>query len=169
MMIEIRKVSRRAEDYPSGEEFDKAYEASVVRSYDDFLEDGHSWVWCLVGNIVKEHEYGEEHEIRRGTKAFPPGAKVCITYGHSGVVPHMLRVIGVPRHSRSHIEKLVREDRIGNLRMQKVYSPALLKRMCSSEYCWWGDLDDDRDEIIRYIVRRDPEAGARMKEKYGTL
>lgn len=24
------------------------------------------WRWCLVGNIIDEHEYGEDHEIRHG-------------------------------------------------------------------------------------------------------
>ncbi len=30
--------------------------------------DEQEWRWCLVGNIVGEHEYGEDHELRCGTK-----------------------------------------------------------------------------------------------------
>ncbi|PTB97028.1 hypothetical protein C9994_04685 [Marivirga lumbricoides] len=33
-------------------------------------------IWCLVGNIINEHYYGEEKEIRRRTKHLRPGAKV---------------------------------------------------------------------------------------------
>lgn len=36
------------------------------------------WQWCLVGNIVGEHEHGEAHELRYGTKQFRPGAKVFV-------------------------------------------------------------------------------------------
>ena len=33
------------------------------------------WQWCLVGNIVEKHEYGEEHIIKRGNKQFRPNSK----------------------------------------------------------------------------------------------
>ena len=47
---------------------------------DDIQEctNEHEWRWCLVGTIVETPEFGEEHEIRHGTKHFPPGAKVFI-------------------------------------------------------------------------------------------
>jgi hypothetical protein len=32
--------------------------------------------WCLVGNIVEEHRFGESKELRRGSKHFTPGTKV---------------------------------------------------------------------------------------------
>ena len=34
--------------------------------------------WCLVGNIVEAHKYGEEIEVRFGTKQFRSGAKVYL-------------------------------------------------------------------------------------------
>ncbi len=37
---------------------------------------GQEWRWCLVGNIAGAHEFGEEHEIRYGTKHFSAGTKV---------------------------------------------------------------------------------------------
>lgn len=36
------------------------------------------WVWALVCNAVEEHEFGEEHEIKRWTKHFFPGAKTYV-------------------------------------------------------------------------------------------
>ena len=43
------------------------------------------WVWGLIGNIVEEHEYGEAHEIRRGTKQFRAGTKVFLSCSHWGM------------------------------------------------------------------------------------
>ena len=40
------------------------YWLSVMK--DEKLE----WCWALVGNIVDKHEYGENHEIRYGTRKF---------------------------------------------------------------------------------------------------
>ena len=31
------------------------------------------WRWCLVGNIVEEHEYGEEHIKKKGQQAVSSG------------------------------------------------------------------------------------------------
>ena len=40
------------------------------------------WRWCLVGNIVQTHEYGENHETRIGTKHFSQGTKVYCMPGN---------------------------------------------------------------------------------------
>ena len=37
--------------------------------------DEQEWQWCLVGNIVEEHEYGEDHVVKYGNKQFRPNAK----------------------------------------------------------------------------------------------
>lgn len=43
------------------------------------------WQWCLVGNIVGEHEHGEAHEFKCGTKQFRPGAKVFVNLVYGGM------------------------------------------------------------------------------------
>ena len=48
--------------------------------------------------------------------------------------------------------------------MKKVYSPAVLKRMCLSKYRWWGDTDKDREEIIEYLETRSPEEAQKQKQ-----
>ena len=58
-----------------------------------------NWQWCLVGNIVAEHEYGEDREIRWGNKQFRPGAKVFINLVYGGMGHERILVIGTPRHS----------------------------------------------------------------------
>ena len=59
-------------------EYEKEYEKTLIKSYEAFQAAGHEWCWCLVGNIKEQREYGEEHEIKKGTKAFSGGSKVHI-------------------------------------------------------------------------------------------
>ena len=47
-------------------------------------ENEKKWVWCLVGNIVENHEYGESKERIIGTKHFRLGAKVYMATGKLG-------------------------------------------------------------------------------------
>lgn len=161
-MIELIKISHRAEDYSSYEEFIEKYRTTLAESYEDYIEQGHSW--CLVGNIVQEHEYGEEHEIKYGTKQFSRGTKVFVGpipfagYGNEKSV-----VIGLPRYGNKYIEVITRSKYIENYRMKKVYKPAILKRMCSSQYRWWGDSEEDRGEIIEYLKCVSPEEAKRQK------
>ena len=44
------------------------------------------WKWCLVGNIVQERDYGEQHEIKSGTKHFSPGTKVLSCFERNKIV-----------------------------------------------------------------------------------
>ncbi len=36
---------------------------------------------------------------------------------------------------------------IENFKVKKVYDPAVLKMMDVSKYRWWGDTDEDREQI----------------------
>ena len=73
-------------------------------------------------------------------------------------------VIGLSRYKKKYIEVITRSAYIENLRMKKIYSPVILKRMCTSQYRWWGDTDADRDSIIEYLENRNPEEAQRQKE-----
>ena len=90
--------------------------------------------WCLVGNIVQSHTYGEEHEMRVGSKQFAPGAKVYIAPANWGDGYEDVIVIGCPRRCRHYIEIIMRSDLIENVRLKKVYAPFLLKMMDKSQY-----------------------------------
>ena len=162
-MIEVTEISHMAEDYSSLEEFYEKYQSTTVESYNDFIAQGHSWCWCLVGNIVQEHEFGEEREIKYGTKQFSRGTKVFLAPAQWGDGYENIVVIGLPRYGNRYIEVITRSDYIENYRMQKVYKPAVLKRMCSSQYRWWGDTEKDRKEIIGYLETRSPEEAKRQK------
>lgn len=155
-MIEIEKISKNAADYRSFEEFDERYRTAVAESYEEYVRRGHSWCWCLVGNIVEEHAFGEAREIKYGTKQFSPGAKVFIAPAQWGDGYEKVVVIGLPRHGRGYIEVITQSKYIEHVRLKKVYQPAVIKRMCSSRYLWWGDTEEDRKRIAKYLESAAP-------------
>ncbi|MCI8533585.1 MAG: hypothetical protein HFI18_13865 [Lachnospiraceae bacterium] len=68
-MIEIIEISKKATDCDSFEAFCEKYK-TAAEFYEQYIEHGHTRCRGLVGNIVQEHEYGEECEIKYGTKHF---------------------------------------------------------------------------------------------------
>ncbi len=146
--------------FHSSEEIDayfKEVELLKIKTYDEYINKGHEWCWSLVGNIVKEHEFGEEKVIKPGTKHFSAGTKVYLAPASWGDGYERIRVIGIGRGNRKYIEIVMQSKYIENFRMQKVYKPAIVKRMLNSENCWWGDSDDARKEIIKYLKFLSPE------------
>lgn len=115
------------------------------------IDTGKEWQWCLVANIVKEHEYGEEHIIRYGNKQFRPNAKVYINLIYGGMGHERILVIGMPRHSSKYIEIVIARKYVHHFRVQKVFKPAVLKRMKKSEWDWWGSTDEAYDKIVRCL------------------
>lgn len=109
------------------------------------------WRWCLVGNIVKNHEYGETKEVLIGTKHFQPGAKVYMAPPNWGDGYENIVVIGCPRRSKRYIEVITHSEYIENYRLTKVFEPFILNMMDSSDYRWWDDSDADKDNIIHMI------------------
>ena len=116
-----------------------AFEKVEFLMFDDSNEK--TWVWCLVGNIVESHEYGEDKVLLTGTKQFRPGAKVYMAPSNWGDGYENIVVIGCPRHSRHYIEIITRSVYVENYRIQKVYTPFLLKMMENSEFLWWDDSE----------------------------
>ena len=123
------------------------------------------WQWCLVGNIVDAHDYGEEHETRYGNKQFRPNAKVYINLVYGGMGHEKIVVIGTPRHSRRYVEIVIRSKHVKNFRMQKVYKPAVLKRMEESEWDWWGSSNAARDRLIKVLAWWNPEEAEKEKRR----
>lgn len=67
------------------EAHEKATADAAVITAEEEISANQEWQWCLVGNIVGEHEHGENHELRSGTKQFRPGAKVFINLVYGGM------------------------------------------------------------------------------------
>ena len=165
---ETTMLSRKAEDYESMEAYFKKYKETTINSFEQFLKHGFTWCWSLVGNIVQEHDFGEEHEIKPGTKQFSRGTKVFLAPCQWGDGYEKIVVIGLPRRGNKYIEVVTHSKYIENFRMQKVYKPDVLKVMCSSPYRWWGATEYWREKIIEYLETRNPEEAARQKALLGS-
>lgn len=101
---------------------------SKVNVKSDAIVEG-EFLWCIVGNIVDEHFYGENKEVKRGTKHFRPGAKVYCIPEFGGMGHESIRVIGKPRGNSAMINIVIPTKRIKNFRLQKVYSNSLFDRI----------------------------------------
>ena len=85
--------------------------------------------WCLVGNIVQEHEFGESKEIRRGSKHFTPGTKVYCLPPQWGDGYDKVVAVGIARGSRRWITVVMSSDLITNWRAQVIYEPTVRRRL----------------------------------------
>lgn len=106
------------------------------------------WRWCLVGNIVQEHKFGENGEILLGTKHFAPGAKVYCAPAQWGDGYEHIVVIGSPRHGNRFIEIVIPFKYVEELRIQKVFNPSLLEMMQDSRHVWWRNGESDYERIM---------------------
>src|SRR5437762_2146406 len=85
--------------------------------------------WCLVGNVIEEHAFGEAKEIRRGSKHFTPGTKVYCLPSQWGDGYEKAVVVGLARGSRRWVTVVMPTDLITNWRAKVVYKPAVLRRI----------------------------------------
>ena len=109
------------------------------------------WQWCLVGNIVESHEYGEEHIIKYENKQFRPNAKVFINLVYGGMGHENILVIGTPRHSSKYTEITIARKYVHNFRVQKVFKPAVLDKMKRSDWDWWGNSEETYDRLTKCL------------------
>ena len=107
-------------------------------------------IWCLVGNAVDEHYYGEKREIRRGTKHFPPGAKLYCFPTKWGDGYENIIVIGRPRKTKRFITVVINSKLVTNWRIQRVYTPFIKAQMLENR--GWDDSDESK-EIIEKMLK----------------
>lgn len=109
------------------------------------------FVWCLVGNVVKEHPYGVEKETRTGSKHFQPGAKVYCFPPKWGDGYEKIKVCGVPRKSQRFITVIMNSKLVTNWRLQKVYKRYVVDTMII--YGGWDETDFSKKRIESMISR----------------
>ena len=109
------------------------------------------FIWCLVGNVVAQHEYSVDKEIRYGSKHFAPGAKVyCISPdGYDGYTK--IRVIGMHRSSKRRIYVIMPINLLTDLRLKKVYDPVLLDMIAGQPFRTWTYSLKDKELILALI------------------
>lgn len=89
-------------------------------------KNGVAYAECIVGNIIGNHYWGENKEIRSGTKQFGAGAKVYCVFMYGGIGQEQIRVLGKPRKCFRMVDVVIRAIYIKNFRVQKVYEPRVL-------------------------------------------
>ncbi len=100
--------------------------------------DEREFEWCIIGNIIDKHYWGEEKIIKRGTKHFRPGAKVYCIPEFAGMAHENIRVIGKPRKQNRLINIVIRTKLIKNFRVQKVFHPKIQFEI-GSHIFYWGN------------------------------
>lgn len=98
-------------------------------------------VWVAVANVVLEREFGEEHEIRNGTKHFRGGTKV---YLRCRANSENIEVVGRHRVSGRWITVIMRPQHLANGRAELLYSTAVLARL--ADYNWRFTSFDGSDQ-----------------------
>ena len=120
---------------------------SVIRNKES--PDKYQFIWSLVGNIVAKHEFGENHEIKKGTKHFPPGAKVFCIPEFGGMGHERITVVGIPRRSSKYIKVVIASTLVENWRVKKVFHPHVRKLLV--ENWWWIDDDESQKDVVKYV------------------
>lgn len=114
---------------------------------------GQEFRYCLVGNIVQE-AYDKNKEIRKGTRAFRAGTKVCVSRPFCGDGGENRYVIGMSRH-KSYVKLITAARHIENFRFQKIYKPAILKLMDEKERdTWYQNTEEDKtyiEDVAKYL------------------
>lgn len=85
--------------------------------------------YILVGNIIDKHYYGENKEIKSGTKHFRAGAKVYLLPEYGGNGHKDIPVYGLPRKSHKKIHIVIRGSMIKNVRVNKTFDPQLIEKI----------------------------------------
>jgi hypothetical protein len=88
-----------------------------------------SSLWCIVANVAGEQLYGENREIKRGTKHFSAGTKVYCFPPLWGDGYEKIKVIGRHRGSRRLVTMVLPAKRLTNWRVKLVYSPQIVALM----------------------------------------
>lgn len=107
------------------------------------------YIWCLVGNIIEERYFGEEKEIKKGTKKFTPNTKVYCFPAQWGDGYEEIKVIGRLRRRKSLGVIITSSKYITNWKIQKIYNPYIIKRM--KESGGWDDTEESK-EIIKNML-----------------
>ncbi|MGA9213063.1 hypothetical protein [Kaistella sp.] len=115
------------------------------------MENLNEFEWCLVGNIIDKHYFGEEKEIRSGNKQFRADAKIYIFPTYGGMRHENIVVIGLPRKKWKMIEVTIRSKFIKNVRLEKIHSPWLKEKISESYYYQnWKKENDPVKEMQKF-------------------
>jgi len=107
----------------------RAFEQEQSEREDDAISSAKNGVWCVIANVVEERPYGEDHEMRKGTKHFRSGAKVYCFPMMWGDGYENVRVVGRHRGSNRYVTMIIRSAWLTNWRAKVIYSPEVIRRL----------------------------------------
>lgn len=131
---------------------------STEGDYWDYIKTNKlpEWIWCLVGNVIDEHPFGEDHTVVHGTRHFSPETKVYCLPVQWGDGYEKIAVLGKHRGSRGLIRIVMSREVIHNFRCQKVFSPYVIKRMYTRSnhgmnFEGWGQSEAEHETILSLL------------------
>jgi hypothetical protein len=116
------------------------------------MDNVREFEYCLVENIVENHYFGENKEIKYGLKHFRNGAKMYIFPEFGGCGHENIRVIGFPRKKYRVIDIIIPSKLITNARVKKIYYPDLKERIIENFYYsrWKKEGDKELNSILEF-------------------
>lgn len=114
--------------------------------------------YILVGNIIGAHYWGENKEIKYGTKQFRAGAKVYLLPEYGGNGHEEMPVYGLPRKRWKKIKIVIRTSRIKNIRVRKTFDPKMIKMVSENYYYrYFHDNADELQQFASYLNKQNDE------------
>ncbi len=114
------------------------------------IADRTKFIWCLIGNVIDKHSSKTDPEIKRGTKHFSPNTKVYCFPVQWGDGYTNIKVIGKHRKTSRTVCIVMPAKFIINWRLQKVYSPHIIRVMQSQN--GWTSNDKDKNAILKMLT-----------------
>ena len=96
-------------------------------------------IWCVVGNIADEITFGEERQLRKGTKHFSPGTKIYC-YPPLWDTWKGIKVIGRHRGSRQFVTMVINLQWLVDYRAKLVYNPHILAELSG----YWDGTEESK-------------------------
>jgi hypothetical protein len=134
--------------------------APVIFFYIAYMEDkpGIDYRECIVGNIIGNHYWGVDKEIKSGTKHFRAGAKVYCVFIYGGMGDVEVRVLGKPRKAARMIDVVMYTRFIKDFRLQKVYNRRVIAFL--DKHNW--DLRMGEEATNNYLKQLNSNATAEI-------
>jgi hypothetical protein len=115
-------------------------------------------VWCVVANIAEDIPFGEEHQIKKGTKHFSPGTKVYCYPPLWGDGYENIKVVARHRGSKQFVTMVVRDKWLVNSRAKLAYNPHIIHKLRDD---WDGSEKSKQiaEELAQILNERNSEKG----------
>lgn len=107
------------------------------------------FVWCLVGNIIEKHYFGEDKKVVSGSKHFRANTKVYCLLPPWNHFSQNILTIGLARKGRRFIAIITQRGFVTNFRIQKVYNRKIIELIYKNN--GWTDNDYDKERILKIL------------------